>query len=226
MSLKRISNWKTTSLGAVLIVASVVSVFTQDVSWVDASVPITIGLGLLMSKDDWINRTIKFAIIGLFISCNPVKKVLSDKDKFDFVAKEVIRRGYCKADTVKVTITKDSIVYKDKIVFEKVPCQDIDTTIGRYKVKISSGVLTISGRDSIVYRTNTITNNIRDIAREQVLESDLSNRDSLIFAARKEIELVKLDAKSISVDANKWKLRFFMVISILAILTVLFIKKF
>lgn len=52
-------NWKTSVVGLGLIVSAVVSVFTSGITWVDAIVPISLGLGFMFSKDDWINKIIK-----------------------------------------------------------------------------------------------------------------------------------------------------------------------
>jgi hypothetical protein len=52
-------SWKTSLIGFALIVSAVVSVFTSGITWVDAIVPISLGLGFLFSKDDWINKIIK-----------------------------------------------------------------------------------------------------------------------------------------------------------------------
>lgn len=52
-------SWRTTLVGVVLIAASVVSVFSSGAAWADAAVPLTLGLGFLFSKDQWINKTIK-----------------------------------------------------------------------------------------------------------------------------------------------------------------------
>ena len=39
----------------------------------------------------------------LTLSCNPVKQVLKDTSKFNIIAEEVIRRGYCINDTIVET---------------------------------------------------------------------------------------------------------------------------
>ena len=214
----RVSSWKTTAIGFILMTVAIVSVFTHGVSWSEAIAPITIGLGFVMSKDSWIDSVIKMIILGLFVSCSPVKQVLKDQKKFDIIAKEVIKRNYCKADTVKIYKTKDSVVYKDSIVFKDVPCKDFDTTINRARIRVSSGVLTYSNSDSIVYRITTVTNNIRDLAKEEVLSSEVKERDSLIHSL--ELKIAGSEAKTLKekIEANSWKLKFWGVISILVLL--------
>ena len=54
-------------------------------------------------------------LLILLISCNPVKQVLNDKAKFDQVAKEVIRQGYCANDTL-VIVKSDTIVKVDSLI--------------------------------------------------------------------------------------------------------------
>ena len=96
----RITNWKTTAIGFMLIVASVVSVFTHGATWVDVTPTIVIGLGLIFSKDEWIAG--KVSII-LLLSCNPVKQVLKDQDsKIDRVDQPV----YCRCVLIKLDEVK------------------------------------------------------------------------------------------------------------------------
>lgn len=52
-----IKSWKTSVIGLLVIVASVVSVFTETgMTWADASIPLTIGVALLVSPDSMINK--------------------------------------------------------------------------------------------------------------------------------------------------------------------------
>jgi hypothetical protein len=54
-------------------------------------------------------------LLILLVSCNPVKQVLNDKAKFDMVAKEVIRQGYCANDTL-IIVKSDTIVKIDSLI--------------------------------------------------------------------------------------------------------------
>ena len=139
-------------------------------------------------------------------SCNPVKKVMRDPVRFDVVAKEVIRRGYCKADTV--IEYKDSIVYKDSIIerINNIPCADFDTTIGRARISVSSGVLTYKSSDSIIKQT--IIKKIRDLSAEQVLRSDVASRDSIINVREKEILSLQIANSEQKEETRKWRWRF------------------
>jgi hypothetical protein len=57
----------------------------------------------------------KLLLIVLLFGCNPVKQVLNDKAKFDQVAKEVIRQGYCANDTL-IIVNSDTIVMVDSLI--------------------------------------------------------------------------------------------------------------
>ena len=153
-------------------------------------------------------------LIILFIACNPVKRVLSDKDKFDQVAEEVVRRGYCINDTVVVEKIKDSIVYRDSIVevIKRVPCLDFDTTIRRARIKVSSGVLTYTAQDSIIYRVRTITNNIRDLSKENILYKDIAERDGTIAFLKSQVKEKEDLNKEIRKDLRKANIRFWLII--------------
>lgn len=155
-------------------------------------------------------------ILLLLVSCNPVKKVMKDQKKFDIVAEEVIRRGYCKADTV--TEYKDSIVYKDSIIeiIERIPCADFDTTIGRARIRVSSGVLTYSSKDSIVYRTTI--QKIRDLSAEEVLGKDLDRRDSVIKELSTQVRSLQNENEHLKKDVRFWRWRFWGALGVLALL--------
>lgn len=144
-------------------------------------------------------------------SCNPVKKVMQDPVKFDVVAKEVIRRGYCKADTV--IEYKDSIVYRDSIIerIEKIPCADFDTTIGRARISVRSGVLTYKSSDSIIKQT--IIKKIRDLSVEQALRTDVAYRDSIINVREKEILSLQIANSEQKEETRKWRWKFIGLIS-------------
>jgi len=57
----------------------------------------------------------KVLIILVLFGCNPVKQVLNDKAKFDQVAAEVIRQGYCANDTLLI-VKSDTLVKVDSLI--------------------------------------------------------------------------------------------------------------
>lgn len=154
-------------------------------------------------------------IILILASCNPVKRVMKDPKKFDVVAKEVLRRGYCVNDTVVIEKVKDSIVYLDtpSITIQTVDCKDIDTTIGRSRIQLRSGVLTVKCTDSIVYRTKVITNNIRDKSKEAVLLSDIKDRDDEIKSLKDQIKTLNIEKRELKVGGSTWRNRFILLLA-------------
>lgn len=60
MKIKNYKEWKTTSMGLIIIVASIMSVFIKEVQWSDASFGIAVGLVLIFSPDTIITNLKKF----------------------------------------------------------------------------------------------------------------------------------------------------------------------
>ena len=143
-------------------------------------------------------------ITCLIAACNPVKRVLKDPLKLDEVAEEVIRRGYCVSDTVTETVIKDSVIYRDSIIerVEKVPCKDFDTTIGRARIRVSSGVLTYSAKDSIVYRIKTVNNTVIDRSRERILSQDIGKLNEALSNERAKLVELKAEFKGYKMDSR------------------------
>lgn len=144
--------------------------------------------------------------IFLFLtSCNSVKRVLNDPIKFEKVAKEVVKRGYCINDTV--TITKDSIEYKtkDSIIKDTVdtPCPDFTAKTKNGATVISkNGVMTVTFpiKTKEIHTTRIITNNIRDKKLESILTTE---RDSLqILYTKSEKDLKEIN-KELSAEKRK-----------------------
>lgn len=127
-------------------------------------------------------------LLVVFASCNPVKQVLRDPVKFEQVAKEVVRKGYCINDTVTIETVKDSVITKDSLV-EKlipVPCKDFDTTFGKTKITVKDGVLKYQHtcENKEVIRERKVTNNVRDKKLEDILRGDIAQRDGVISELR------------------------------------------
>lgn len=158
-------------------------------------------------------KKLKYLSVILVISligCDPVKRVLKDEEKFDLVAEEVVRRGKCINDTVVITKIKDSIIRKDSIIQKivNVPCKDFDTSIGRSRIKISSGVLTFTTADSIIIRKQTITNTVRDRKLEEILKRDISARDIQIDSLKSSVRNSQIEKKELKSDLREMHFRF------------------
>lgn len=113
-------------------------------------------------------------LIVLLIGCNPVKHVLRDQEKFEQVAKEVIRSGMCANDTT-------FIVKSDTII-------DVDTLV---EVKTDIEVETINDTTYVTkWKTNTITKTLTihdtlksyivDNARIRLLQTDNIQLNNLV----------------------------------------------
>jgi len=108
-------------------------------------------------------------ILLLFVSCNPVKKVLKDRTMFDQVAKEVIKAGLCANDTTIIT-KSDTTIKVDTltIVDEQLEVKVFnDTTyITKWKTRVVKESLTIH---------DTIKRYIVDNARVNILQAELTS---------------------------------------------------
>lgn len=103
----------------------------------------------------------------LLLSCNPVKQVLKDKARFEELAKEVVRSGYCASDTIIQTksdtlISFDTIYEKGAEIINDI--YRIDTLRIPFTKKITK---TITIRD-------TIQKIVVDNARIKLLEADIA----------------------------------------------------
>ena len=120
-----------------------------------------------MKRADYIAIIISIAIVliaMMAVSCNPVKQVLNNRERFDKVKNEVIRLGLCANDTIiksisDTLITMDTIVYVDQETIVK-----NDTTYIS-SIKYKNIVKKITIRD-------TIKSVIVDNARIKLLEAD------------------------------------------------------
>lgn len=68
--------WITTILGAIVILASVASVFVADMTWGEASIGIGAGTAILFMKDDKLKSLLPVLIIGIMaMSCSPQNRL-------------------------------------------------------------------------------------------------------------------------------------------------------
>jgi hypothetical protein len=105
-------------------------------------------------------------IITSFVSCNPVKQVLKDRNKFDQVAKEVIKSGMCANDTTFIT-KSDTLVEVDTLV-------RIDTLTDTYVLNDTTYITKWKTREITKSITihDTIKSFIVDNARVRLLQAD------------------------------------------------------
>lgn len=124
------------------------------------------------------NRILLIAMI--FISCNPVKKVLRHREMFDEVAKEVVKAGYCANDTIiltksDTTIQVDTLTLIDKEFEVKV--QNDTTYITQWQTKYVN--------KNVIIR-DTVKSVVVDNARIKLLQEDLikANEEKLNWKER------------------------------------------
>ena len=104
-------------------------------------------------------------LLILLVSCNPVKQVLNDKAKFDQVAAEVIKQGYCANDTL-IIVKSDTIVKVDSLIELR-----SDTTIINDTAYITLWETKNFTRTFIVH--DTLRSVIVDNARVRQLQEDV-----------------------------------------------------
>lgn len=108
----------------------------------------------------------RILLLSLFLlSCNPVKRVLKDRERFEELAKEVVRSGYCASDTI-IQTKSDTLVTYDTI-YEKGAEIDIYRT-DTLRIPLTKKITkTITIRD-------TIQKVVIDNARIKLLKADLA----------------------------------------------------
>lgn len=123
MNFKNWKHWKTSTLGVIIIIAAIVSVFVNT-NWTDAIVGISAGLMLIFAPDtilDKITTLIKILFVMFALQSCMSNKKLAQKcaDKFPIkdstVIVERVDTTYVvvKGDTIRVPFKSgDSIVYK------------------------------------------------------------------------------------------------------------------
>ncbi len=109
----------------------------------------------------------KYLLISLFLlSCNPVQKVLRDKEKLDKVAEYVISSGMCANDTIiqsksDTLITYDTIYEKNDIIRNILKTDTLRVPLTKTLVKT-------------IRITDTIQKVVVDNARVRLLEAKLA----------------------------------------------------
>ncbi len=144
-------------------------------------------------------------------SCNPVKKVLKDNEKFEQVAQEVVRRGYCVNDTTKVTTVKDTVYVYTTInsdtIFVGTQCE-LDTVLASGTwIRLEEGYLMVS--EVVKERTRevikTVDNYIRDTKHEDILKKDILDRESKISQQQGMLVVYNEQINKLTKSLNRFK---------------------
>lgn len=110
-------------------------------------------------------------LLIIFGSCNPVKQVLGDNKKFEVVAAEVIKRGYCESDTLYQFKT-DTLEVHDTTTFVYVDTAVINDTTYLWETKFHTITKVRTIRDSVKLV-------VVDSARIKVLTKQLNDAKSM-----------------------------------------------
>jgi len=119
-------------------------------------------------------------ILLIFVSCNPVKLVLKDPVKFEVVADEMIKRGYCLNDTV-YQHSSDTLEVHDTTTMVLVDTTVINDTTYLWETKFQTITKVRTIRDSIKAV-------VIDSAQVQVLRKQLAAANGLKDAAVKDMK--------------------------------------
>ena len=124
------------------------------------------------------NRILLLTLI--FISCNPVKKVLRDREMFNEVAKEVVKAGYCANDTIIVTKSDTTVQIDTLTLIDKefeVKVYNDTTYITQWQTKYVN--------KNVIIR-DTVKSVVVDNARIKLLQEDLlkANEEKLNWKER------------------------------------------
>jgi hypothetical protein len=128
---------------------------------------------------------ISIALLLFIYSCNPVKQVLSDRAKFDEVAKEVIRAGYCANDTVIVS-KSDTTVLTDTVNNYFIDTEIRNDTVFQTRIENKLVLKKVTIRD-------TVRQVVTDNARVNVLEAD-----------KRDLSMQVMEWKDKATDRLKW----------------------
>lgn len=114
-------------------------------------------------------------LVLFFASCNPVKKVLKDPNKFHIVKDTVIKRGYCKCDTSFVYVT-DTLEVTDTLYDVLVDTLVINDSIVFWDVKYKTIKKTITIRDSI--KATVVDSSMVAVIRKELLLEKEKNKEN------------------------------------------------
>jgi hypothetical protein len=174
-----------------------------------------------------------FYLIILFViiissSCNPVKQVLTNEKKFNIVAKEVVKRGYCVNDTIVIDSTKvDTFIHNSYVYDTLVLSNDIDTTFpSGASLVVKEGYISLKCPKKEIIKTVYKTNYIRDVKLENILKEENKNKSdsiaSLFIVIKQKNETIQ--QQQIKIIKEKTKFIIFICVLILFSIIYLFYK--
>jgi hypothetical protein len=177
-------------------------------------------------KKESMSDSLKILIVYLFIllvitisfSCNSVKRVLTNDKKFNIVAKEVVKRGYCINDTVIVDVVKIDTIIQNNYITDTISITTKDTVLPSgtsISVKNDKVYVKCPPTKNIV-QTVTKNNYIRDVKLESILKTEITQKTD-------SIKELKIDIKNKKVTITKERAKFYILLSIIAISVILYV---
>jgi len=124
-------------------------------------------------------------LILILCSCNPVKQVLRDREKFDIVAKEIIKSGICVNDTI-ILSKSDTTTLVDTVNNYFIDTEIRNDTVFQTRVENKLVVKKVIIRD-------TIRKVVADNARVNLLEAD-----------KRDLSMKVMEWKDKATDRLKW----------------------
>lgn len=126
-------------------------------------------------------------LLILFGSCNPVKQVLGDNKKFEVVAAEVIKRGYCECDTLYKFKT-DTLEVHDTTTIVYVDTTVINDTTYLWETRFSTITKLRTIRDSVKLvvvdssRIKVLTKELLDAkTKEKIAMDDMKSLRKMVY---------------------------------------------
>ena len=127
-------------------------------------------------------------IISVLYSCSPVKRVLSNPKYYAQVKRQVILNGECVNDTITEEILKDTIIYKDTVIYDSfkvnmpIECH-LDTIVNDFSVYLENGNLWVQWLGKVPTRTinKQTTHVVVDKAKEAILLDSCANQARKIY---------------------------------------------
>lgn len=122
-------------------------------------------------------------ILLLFAGCNPVRQVLKDPIKFEAVADEMVKRGYCANDTI-YTHSTDTLEFHDTTLVIDTITEVRNDTAYFLETKFQTITKVRTIRDSV-------KSVVIDSAQVQVLRKQLAEANNLKEVAMKDVKGLK-----------------------------------
>ena len=172
---------------------------------------------------------IKFLIFITFLtSCNPVKQVLNNSKKFDIVAQEVVKRGYCINDTLIIDSSRIDTVYHQNYIIDTITINkefNIDTVLkSGAKVTIVNGMLSVKCPSSKeLIKTVKQTQYVRDLKLESLLKKDVKLKEDSIILLSLTLRDKHVTIKELKATIIKEKAKFLILIIALGSLIAVFV---